>query len=63
MHMDELLGMADALGDTPPDDQEWREIVAEVMDKVVTNETDISVLLRDEYRPLLSGVSENGGRR
>jgi hypothetical protein len=42
------------LGETTPDDAEWREIVAEVVDRIEIQGRDVIVNWRKEYRPLLT---------
>lgn len=50
---EQLFAIADSLDGTPPDDEEWREIVAEMVDRVVIGKR-IDVAWREVYRPLLS---------
>jgi site-specific DNA recombinase len=52
--VDALLKTADSLGGTPPDYEEWREIVHEVVDRIVIGK-NIDVTWREPYRPLLTG--------
>lgn len=45
LDMDGLVDMADCLDGAPPDDREWREIVAEMMERVVIGSRGIEVVL------------------
>lgn len=54
----ELFSIADGLDATPPDDLEWREIVAEVVERVVIGKT-VEVHWKQQWQPVLAipGVS------
>jgi site-specific DNA recombinase len=52
---DQLFAIADALNETPPDDQEWREIVAEMVERVVIGKT-VEVHWKPLWQPVIATV-------
>jgi hypothetical protein len=48
-----LFAVADSLNGTPPDDGEWREIVAEMVERVVIGKT-VEVLWKPLWKPVIS---------
>lgn len=54
---DQLFAIADSLKGTPPDDEEWREIVAEMVERIVIEAGCIHVGWRDPYRSVLTLAS------
>jgi len=48
---DELLAIADSFNGTPPDDEEWREIVVEMVDRVV-----IGANIEVQWKPVWRSV-------
>jgi site-specific DNA recombinase len=52
--MDELFAIADSLNGEPPDDEEWREIIVEMVERVEIKERNTEVVWREAYRPLLT---------
>jgi site-specific DNA recombinase len=49
---DQLFAVADSLNGTPPDDQEWREIIVEMVDRIVIGQR-LEVIWREGYHPVL----------
>lgn len=58
MDPEQVFALADALTGTPLDDEEWREIITEMVDRVVVGNR-VSVVWREEYRSLLTAASPN----
>jgi site-specific DNA recombinase len=54
LDVNSLVSAADALDGESLDDQEWRDIVAEMVDRIVITSKGISVVWREAYRPLLT---------
>jgi hypothetical protein len=50
---EQLFAIADALNGTPPNDQEWREIIVEMVDRVVIGST-VEVEWKPMWRPVFA---------
>jgi Holliday junction resolvase RusA-like endonuclease len=50
---DQLLAIADSLNGTPPDDEEWREIVVEMLERVVIGKK-VEVHWKALWKPVIS---------
>jgi site-specific DNA recombinase len=56
--LDQLFTLADALGDEPLDDGEWRHVLEGVVEKVVINDRNIEVIWKKTFVTLLAAVSK-----
>jgi site-specific DNA recombinase len=56
--MEQFFAMADALEGQPPDDQEWREIIEGMVDRIVIEGRDIKVVWKEAFAPLLGLTTE-----
>jgi site-specific DNA recombinase len=58
--LDSLFALADALEGEPPDDQEWREIVEALIEKIVIEgkPAEVEVVWRDTFKPLFEITKE-----
>jgi site-specific DNA recombinase len=57
--VDQLFALADALEGEPPDDQEWREIIEGMVDRIIIEGRNIRVVWKDAFQPLMEAVSES----
>jgi hypothetical protein len=65
--MEQFFALADALEGDPPDDQEWREIIEGLVDKVVIegsgdgrkSQATIKVIWKPEFKSLLETTSQS----
>jgi site-specific DNA recombinase len=57
--MEAFFAIADALEGEPPDDQEWRDIIEGMVEKVIIEGHDIRVVWKDAFQPLMQAVSES----
>jgi len=55
--MEAFFAMADILEGQPPDDQEWREIIEGMVERIVIEERDIRVVWKDAFQPLMQAAS------
>ena len=56
--LDSLFALADALEGEPPDNQEWREIIEGMVDRVIIQGHDIRVVWKDAFEPLFGMTAE-----